>query len=170
MSIMERFEEAKLPDLQCFYSRLDDKHISDGEYTRAETVLNAFVRRTMLEYHNTYLTNDILLLADIFENVRRMSMETYKLGGISQISHRHATSNHPAMNTYYPNEATRTLTYQDANALYSCAMSQSLPTKNYQWIDPQSVDVLSIPDDHHLGYILEVDLEYPEALRDSHND
>ena len=39
---MKRFEETKPPDLQCFYSRLDDKRISDGEYAYAETVWNTF--------------------------------------------------------------------------------------------------------------------------------
>ena len=39
-------------------------------------------------------------------------------GGISNICHRHATSNHPIMDTHNENEEPRTLTYQDANALY----------------------------------------------------
>ena len=47
-------------------------------------------------------------------------------GGISNISHRYATSNHPSMDTYNKNEETRTLTYQDANLLYSWTMSQPL--------------------------------------------
>ena len=53
-------------------------------------------------------------------------------GGISNISHRYAIANHPRMSTYNPNEVMRTLMYQDANALYSWAMSQLLPLKKFQ--------------------------------------
>ena len=86
----------------------------------------------MKDYHNHYLITDILLLADVFENFRKMSLETYGLdpihyhslpglswdamlkytgvelelelrGGISNICQRHATSNHPSMAAYNEN-------------------------------------------------------------------
>ena len=52
-------------------------------------------------------------------------------GGISNICHRHATSNHPSMDTYNENDEPRTLTYQDANSLYYWAMSQMLPRSGF---------------------------------------
>ena len=55
-------------------------------------------------------------------------------GGISNIYLQHATSNHPSMDTYNENEETRTLTYQDANSLYSWAISKMLPLKVSKWI------------------------------------
>ena len=73
------------------------------------------------------------------------------------------------MSTCNAKEKTRTLTYQDANVLYSWAMSQLLPTKNFKWIPPTEVDILKVPEDNRIGYILEVDLEYPEELHDKHN-
>ena len=95
----------------------------------------------MRDYHNQYLLGDVLLLADIFENFRKMSLDTFDFdplryyslpghswdamlkctdveldlitdadkyqmvekgmrGGISNISHRYATSNHAYMDTY----------------------------------------------------------------------
>ena len=59
--------------------------------------------------------------------------------------------------------------YQDANALYPWAMSQLLPVKAFKWINPESVDILNVPKGSRVGYILEVDLEYPEELHDAHN-
>lgn len=34
----------------------------------------------------------------------------------------------------------------------------------------ENFDILKIPKDESKGYILEVDLEYPECLHNSHND
>ena len=78
-------------------------------------------------------------------------------GGISNICHRHAISNHPSMDTYHENEEPRTLTNQDANSLYSWAMSQMLPLKGFKWISSE-IDILDVPEDSELGYILEVEL------------
>ena len=89
-------------------------------------------------------------------------------GGISNICHRHATSNHPSMDTYNENEEPRTLTYQDANSLYSWAIPQMLPLKDFKWTSSE-IDILNVPEDSRLGYILEVDLEYPKELHDKHN-
>ena len=69
-------------------------------------------------------------------------------GGISNICHRHATSNHPSMDTYNENEVPRT--YQDANSLYSWAMSQMLPLKGFKWTSSE-IDILNVPEDSELG-------------------
>ena len=84
-------------------------------------------------------------------------------GVISNISHRYATSNHPSMDLYNENEEPRTLTYQYANSLYSWEMSQMLPRRGFKWVSKE----IDVPD--QLGYILEVDLEYPKELHDKHN-
>ena len=115
----------------------------------------------MLKYTEVEL--DLITDIDMYQMV-----EKGMRGGVSQISHRYAESNYPTMKTFDQNKPTKVLTYQDANSLYSWAMSQPLPTKNFKWIDP--IDVLSVPDDFRFGYILEVDLEYPKELHDNHND
>ena len=40
----------------------------------------------MKDYHNHYLITDILLLADVFENFRKMSLETYGVDPIHYFS------------------------------------------------------------------------------------
>ena len=66
-------------------------------------------------------------------------------GGISNISH-------PSMDAYNENGEPRTLTYQDANSLYSWAML--LPLRGFKWVS-NDIDIWNVPD--QLGYILEVD-------------
>ena len=50
-------------------------------------------------------------------------------------------------------------------------MSQALPTGGFEWTDPPSTqELIDHPSDADKGYILEVNLEYPEELHDAHND
>ena len=50
-------------------------------------------------------------------------------------------------------------------------MSQKLPVSEFRWLkDPGPNDILKQPDDSDTGYILEVDLDYPNELHDLHND
>ena len=70
---------------------------------------------------------------------------------------------------YLPYPTLPYLTYHDTNALYSWAMSQLLPMKNFKWISPNEIDILKVPRDNRIGYILGVDLEYPQELHDKHN-
>ena len=51
-------------------------------------------------------------------------------GGISQISQRYASANPPDKDGF--KSFTKTLIYQDANALYSWAMSQLLPMRSFK--------------------------------------
>ena len=90
-------------------------------------------------------------------------------GGISMVSHRHATANNPQMEDFNPSQPTSYLMSLDSNNLYGWAMSQPMPTGGFQWID-YSDQILDTPAHSSTGFILEVDLAYPPALHADHND
>ncbi|KAM0726196.1 hypothetical protein ACS0PU_008277 [Formica fusca] len=61
--------------------------------------------------------------------------------------------------------------YFDVNNLYGWAMCQPLPYAEFRWVDNISdFDISAIASDSPIGYILEVDLEYPQHLHDAHAD
>ncbi len=53
-------------------------------------------------------------------------------GGISQVSKRYAKSNNPLAPDFDPTKQTSYIVYLDENNLYRWAMSQYLPTGNFQ--------------------------------------
>ena len=79
MDSFEKFNQRELPTKDQFYSILNDQHITDDEYDRANKVWNTFMIKTMGEYHDLYLVSDVLLLTDVFENFRKTCMQCYKL-------------------------------------------------------------------------------------------
>ena len=63
--------------------------------------------------------------------------------------------------------------YFDMNNLYGDAMNQYLPYANFKWVkDINKIEqtLMQIKKDSSTGYILKVDLEYPQELHDIHND
>ncbi|KAF0720200.1 Uncharacterized protein FWK35_00030976, partial [Aphis craccivora] len=50
------------------------------------------------------------------------------------------------------------------------SMLTELPFKDFEWVDDLNIDVTKIPDNSEFGYILEVDIDYPEYLHEKHND
>lgn len=105
------------------------------------------------------LLTDIDKVTFIANNIR---------GGISQCSNRHAKANNIFMPEYDSSLPSSFLVYLDANNLYGWAMSQCLPTGNFEWVDTNTN--FNVPDDAEHGYILEVDLEYPNNLHNNHSD
>ena len=81
-------------------------------------------------------------------------------GGISMITHRYAKANNPYLSEYNPEQPSSYIVYKDANNLYGNAMVQALPVCDFQWMDSE-LDVMSVKEDAEMGYILEVDLDYP---------
>ena len=79
MDLFERFDEAKLPEKEKFYSSMSSKGITEEEYAHAHEVWSKFGCRTMGEYHDLYVSTDVLLLADVFENFRKVCQEKYGL-------------------------------------------------------------------------------------------
>jgi len=63
------------------------------------------------------------------------------------------------------------LMYFDVNNLYGWAMYQPLSYADFRWVDNISnFNVMTIALDSPIGYILEVDLEYPQYLHDVYAD
>ena len=94
-------------------------------------------------------------------------------GGITHISKRYAEANNKYMKDYNPDKPSTYIQYLDTNNLYGWAMSQKLPTHGFKWLNNltnQNVIKLLEKKDTNIGYIFEVDLEYPKELWKSHND
>lgn len=91
-------------------------------------------------------------------------------GGISQCSGRYSKANNKYMKEEFnPEEDEKYLFYCDVNNLYGWAMSQYLPHGGFEWVDT-NIDLTQIEDDSPIGYVAEVDLEYPEEIHDRHRD
>ena len=57
--------------------------------------------------------------------------------------------------------------------LYGPAMGQYLPISNFKWVESINKikrKLINIKNNSSTGYVLEVDLQYPEELHDIHND
>ena len=60
----------------------------------------------------------------------------------------------------------------DANNLYGGIMLQyPLPLKDFELVEDISLDeILKTEDEGYIGFLVEVDLEYPDELHDKHAD
>ena len=76
---INKLKETKLPSKEAFHSKIYDEEISDEDYQHAIKVWNTFNCQTLQYYHDLYLTTDVLLLADVFENFRKTCLHHYKL-------------------------------------------------------------------------------------------
>ena len=96
-------------------------------------------------------------------------------GGISMISNIYGKANNKYIKgDFNKNEPSKYIMYLDANNLYGCAMSKKLPTHGFKWMSGGELENLYENQELHTWNktpcILEVDLQYPEKLHDSHND
>ena len=79
MDDLEKFNEAKLPEKEEFYSNLNMKYITGADYMHANRACKDFEILNLGEYNDLYLKSDTLLLADVFENIRKMCLNIYHL-------------------------------------------------------------------------------------------
>jgi hypothetical protein len=75
----EKIHYPKLPKQQDFYSKLKLEGISNEDYKHCQNVYKHFECKSFYDYHMLYLKTDVLLLADIFENFRKLCLTHYKL-------------------------------------------------------------------------------------------
>ena len=70
-----------------------------------------------------------------------------------------------------PTKPSKYIRYLDKNNLYGWGMSRYHPYRGYKWLKKfDNFDVNLISEKSPIGYILELDLEYPEELFEFHND
>ena len=162
-------------------------------YLRTDVLLLADVfetfRKTCFEQYNLdpahYCTSPSLSWDALLKKTRvklelltdydmHLFIEKGLRGGISMVSKRFAKANNPRVSGYNPDDPNTHILYLDANNLYGWAMSQALPTGGFEWVKEEDLKnfkkyISSIKKDAKTGYILEVDLEYPQELHDVHN-
>ena len=91
--------------------------------------------------------------------------------GISYVAKRYSKANNKYMNDYVPAKPSKYISYLNMNNLYSWAMSGYLPYgwfKGLKYVD--GFDVNPVSQKSLMGYIFEVDQEYPDELHVLHND
>ena len=90
-------------------------------------------------------------------------------GGITQAVHRYTKVNNKYMDDFKHEASSSFLQYLDVNNLYGWAMSQLLPTGGFRWVDVNPNDIKELVKCKDKGYLLEVDVRYPNQLHDLHN-
>ena len=209
MDEWNKFDEKELPCKESFYSSLTMEDISDTDYKHSNNVFKKFNLNNLGGYHDLYVRNDTLLLADVFENFRNACMKNYELdpahfvslpglawqaclkktnvelelltdydmflmieegvrGGICHAIQRYAKANNKYMRDYDKNKESSYIQYLDANNLYGKAMTEKLPVRGFRWMtDISRMDeefVRSYDKNDIKGYILEVDVDYPNEI------
>ena len=75
----QKLDCTELPPREAFYSEMNEEGITEEEYVRAQKVWTTFQCQTFKDYHDFYMKTDVILLADVFENFRDVSMTHYGL-------------------------------------------------------------------------------------------
>ena len=165
----EKYLRCDIALLTDVFERFRDKSIAEYEldpahyYTLPSYAWDVMLRSCRVELH-TIQDFDMYLF---FEQGIR--------GGISQAITRYAKANHAMCRPEdrRPEEPTHHLLYVDANNLYGWAMSQCLPQSHFEWLSREEIDALdiaSLDPEGAMGYVMEVDLRYPEHLHNLHSD
>ena len=77
MTSWEKFDESNLTSKEAFYSNLNKSAINGHEYSRGHEVWKEFDIRNLGDYHDLYLSTDVLLLCNMFESFRDNCLFNY---------------------------------------------------------------------------------------------
>ena len=78
--------ETSLSEKQEFYSNLNMENITGSDYNYARTTCKYFEIKNLDDYHDFYLKSNTVLLANTFENFRKMCLEIYELNPTKVLS------------------------------------------------------------------------------------
>ena len=76
---ISKYNEQKLPDKKEFFNKINNKNISDEDYTHAKNVFEKFNCKNLLDYSILYLKTDLCHLSDVFQKFSNFAYETYNL-------------------------------------------------------------------------------------------
>ena len=128
-------------------------------YTLPNFAFDAMLKMTGVEI-------DLIYDQEMYEMI-----EAGLRGGMCMVSTKKVEANNKYMGEEYDkNKESSYINYFDANNLYGLSMIQKLPYKNLKWDDTLKEEDIINYKNNNIGYILEVDLEYPKELHGLHND
>ena len=178
-TVWREFKCQNLRDYTLLYMELDVRILADVFEEFCEKSMNAYGLDPSHYYTTPGLSFDAMLKytgveLELLDDIDMLLfIERGVRGGISQCSNHYSKANNRYMNNYKKDNDEIFIMYFDINNLYGKAMEHFLPFGNFQWLRAKKMknfDVMSIPNDSSKGYILEVDLDYPENLHESHKD
>ena len=79
MTDWDKFKEMKLTPRDAFYSKLNMAGVREENYEHAHRVWKEFGLNDLGEYHDLYLKTDVILLANVFEEFRKVCLKSYGL-------------------------------------------------------------------------------------------
>ena len=79
MSSWKTFNEPVPLMKKYYYSELNDENISDADLAHVKNICDTFNIANLGDYHDLYVSLDVALLADVFENFRDTSINIDKL-------------------------------------------------------------------------------------------
>ena len=94
-------------------------------------------------------------------------------GGVASVfSSRLERANSPSLPNYDQSKELASIIYIDANNLYGGVMfNYPLPEKTFQLVTEITLEeILQTNDNGEIGFVVEVDLEYPDAIHEKHSD
>ena len=146
-----------------------------------EKFIDMFLKLYRL-YHCHYLSSpgmswDAMLkmtgaeLEKIFDIDMYLFVEKGLRREISYIAKRYSEVNNKYMKHYDPTKPSKYISHIDMNNLHGWAMSGYFHYGEFKWLENlNNFDINSISEKRPVGYILEVDLEYPDELHVLHSD
>ena len=78
MDNIEKFNEIHLPKRLVFYICIDERDMSEADYDHAQCVWRTFQVSTLQAYQDLIMKTDVILLTDVFENFRNLSIRIYR--------------------------------------------------------------------------------------------
>ena len=82
----DNLNEKYLPSKKEFYNKLTMNDIQDDEYEKVKLFYKKMKFKNLREYLECYLTSDISLLSDIFNNFRKMILDEFELDCVKYVS------------------------------------------------------------------------------------
>ena len=185
------------------FSKLKNDYPDNDEIKRTKEIIKLFNIKDGEELTRLYCKTDVILLADVFEKIVKVSTKDYKINPLYCVSLPGYTYQDALKYTdfklqtlqdkdlifllqnnirggissvmgdrYVKSDENNTVLCVDATNLYGYSMSQLLPydememwhrhaDKYLNWLD----EILNTPDDSEIGYFLEVDLKYPDNIK-----
>ena len=115
-------------------------------------------------------------LKKIFDIDMYLFIEKRLRGGISYIAKRYTRANNKYMKDYDPTKPSEYISCLNMNNLYGWVISGYLPYGRFKWLknadgfDVNSISECNSIENNPIGYILKIDLEYPDELHYLHKD